>query len=90
MFLKEIEAIYDENGNKILDANEIKSYSVRYIPDKFYIDNMSKGYYEEGRIAFANLEHIDVPIKYTVTISSFGTHPEHYTIIINNMRYVFN
>lgn len=90
MFLKEIEAIYDEAGNKILEANEIKSYSVRYIPDKFYIDNMSKGYYEEGRIAFANLEHIDVPIKYTVTISSFGTHPEHYTIIINNMRYVFN
>lgn len=89
MFLKEIEAIYDDNGNKLLDASEIKSYSVRYIPDKFYIDTMSKGIYEEGRIAFANLEHVDVPITYTVTISSFGTHPEHYTIIVNNMRYEF-
>ena len=90
MFKEKIEAIYDEAGNKILDANEIKSYSVRYIPDKFYIDNMSKGYLEEGRIAFANLYYADVPITYTVTISSFGTYPEHYTIIINNKRYVFN
>lgn len=89
MFIKEIEAIYDGKGNKILDSSEIKSYSVRYVPDKFYIDSMSKGAYEEGRIAFANLEHVDVPISYNVSVSSFGTHPEHYTIIVNNMRYEF-
>lgn len=89
MFFLDVEAIYDVNGNKIIDSNEIKSYSVRYVPDNDYMDSISKEIYEDGRITFVNLECVDVPIKYTVTISSFGTHPEHYTIIVNNMRYEF-
>lgn len=88
-FKNKIENIYDDSGNIMLRADDIKSYSVRYIPDKFYIDNISKGDYKEGYIKYFNSEGYDEPIIFSTTISSFGTHPEHYTIIINNMRYEF-
>jgi len=89
-FKNKIEAIYDEEGNEMLSGEEVKSYVVKYIPDKLYIDAISKGYDEKGYIRFYNVEGYNEEIKYFVSAPTpMGTHPEHYTIVYNNKRYKF-
>ncbi len=43
IFKNKIAEIYDESRSLILTSKNITSYNVRYIPDNFYIDDVSKG-----------------------------------------------
>lgn len=89
-FKNQIEAIYNEEGKEMLSGEEVKSYVVKYIPDKFYIDYISKGHGKKGYIRFYNMKGNDEEIKYFVSAPTpMGTHPEHYTIVYNNKRYKF-
>lgn len=84
-----INKIYDENKNIMLTSEELCDYNIKYVPDKFIIDVISKGGGNQGYIQLKNSDKYE-DISYSETISSFGTHPEHYIIIYNSERYYFN
>lgn len=88
MFKNQINQIYDEDKNAILTSEDLSNYNITYKPDKFIIDVISKGGGKQGYIRFKNSDKYE-KISYSVTISSFGSHPEHYIIIYGSNRYYF-
>ena len=89
IFKNKINQIYDENKNVILTSEDISSYNIKYKPDKFIIDVISKGGGKQGYLQFKNSDEYE-SISYSKIISSFGTNPEHYIIVYNSNRYYFN
>ena len=89
IFKIQIDQLCDENQNIILTSDEIITYDVTYIPDKFVIDMISKGGGNKGYIKLKNSKNYE-EITYSNILSSFGTHPYHYTILYNSHRYTFN
>ena len=88
IFKNKINQIYDENKNVILTSEDLSNYNITYKPDKFIIDTIAKGGGKQGYIRFKNSDKYE-KISYSVTISSFGSHPEHYIIIYGSNRYYF-
>ena len=88
MFKNQINQIYDEDKNAILTSEDLSNYNITYKPDKFIIDTIAKGGGKQGYIRFKNSDKYE-KISYSVTISSFGSHPEHYIIVYDSNRYYF-
>lgn len=89
IFKIQINQICDENQNIILNSDEILTYDITYIPDRFIIDTISKGNGMKGYIKLNDSTTYE-EISYSSMPSSFGTHPNHYTILYNSHRYNLN
>lgn len=85
IFKNKIAEICDESKSLILTSKDITSYNVRYIPDKFYIDAISKGGSHEGYIKFLNSDEYRCILWSDTTITR-----KQYIIIYNSNRYYFN
>lgn len=84
MFKNKINEICDQNRNVILTSKEITNYNIKYVPDKFVIDDISKGGGAKGYIKFENSN------KYEEISYSAINSPKQYAIICNSDRYYLN